>query len=111
MSAQDCGKNMNAWADRKRAGLHAILQVIGHGTLQAYAQAKAPWKDRTGNARQGLHGGAFSEKNAEVLYIAHTMEYGIYLEKGFAGRYAILKPTIEAHLEHVRKVVTPFWRD
>lgn len=70
--------------------------------LETYAKQNAPWEDRTANARQTLRGWADELGNdAAVLYLAHGMEYGIYLETRWAGRYAILWPTIEAHLNEI----------
>lgn len=63
--------------------------------MQAYAQANAPWEDRTGDARDGLTG-TFIEMSETVFAaeIAHTVSYGTYLESGFGGRYQIILPTI-----------------
>lgn len=64
--------------------------------VEEYAKANAPWEDRSGAARDGLtaeyvDGGLF--QHAIVLY--HTVEYGIWLEIRWNGRYAIIVPTIE----------------
>lgn len=63
----------------------------------AYARLNAPWTDRTSNARNGLF--AVTEldvrKGAYRLIIAHGVPYGIWLEVRFAGRYAIIRPTID----------------
>lgn len=64
--------------------------------VEAYARDNAPWEDQTGEARRGLtaeyvDGGLF--QHAIVLY--HTVDYGIWLEIRWNGRYAIIVPTIE----------------
>jgi len=64
--------------------------------VQNYAQTNAPWEDQSGEARRGLtaevvDGGMFH--NAIVLY--HTVDYGIWLEVRWNGRYAIIMPTVE----------------
>jgi hypothetical protein len=66
--------------------------------MQDYARTNAPWTDRTGNARRGLF--SFAEKGDQsvVLYLSHTMEYGIWLEIGGGGKWAIIHPTIEHYL-------------
>lgn len=74
--------------------------------LEAYAKEGAPWTDQTGNARQSLH--TFVEdlsRESVALYLAHGMDYGKYLELRFAGRYAIIWPTIEAHLDVVARTL------
>jgi hypothetical protein len=82
---------------------------------------KAPWKDRTGNARRGLW--AENEKSPSRLSmtLGHSVEYGVYLEESNGGKFQILMPTLVAtarsfmqSLEHMfaqmetHTVVTPF---
>jgi hypothetical protein len=76
--------------------------------VQNYARRNAPWTDRTGNARQGLFaeysagreaflGSAFGGNGVgqHTITLYHSVNYGIWLEVRFAGRYAIIAPTIE----------------
>jgi hypothetical protein len=82
-------------------GIRAVAAVIAP-MMENYAKTNAPWTDRTANARQSLH--AFTDEVAATIvdvYLAHGMEYGIWLEVRFQGRYAILWPTIEAHLTEI----------
>ncbi len=74
--------------------------------LEADAKENAVWQDRTGNARQALH--TFVEQaagDAIVLYLSHGVNYGLFLEVRWAGRYAIIWPTIEKHLPEIRKMM------
>lgn len=74
--------------------------------LERYAKENATWKDRTGNARQSLHTQVHEIAGTIVrLYLSHGVDYGLYLELGFAGRYAIIWPTIEAHLEQIKTML------
>lgn len=87
-----------------RKVVHACHQVANYWALvmEAYAKDNASWTDRTANARQTLH--AFVEELSNeivVLYLAHGMTYGVFLEVRFAGRYAIIWPTIEEHLPQI----------
>lgn len=63
----------------------------------SYAKKHAPWTDRSGNARSGLHAecnfGPEQNFYAEMV-LAHSVFYGIWLEVRFNGKYAILMPTI-----------------
>lgn len=61
-----------------------------------WAKENAPWTDRTGNARAGLHSGVSEGLKQDFfeLYIAHTVFYGIYLETRWNGKYAIIAPTV-----------------
>lgn len=60
----------------------------------SYARQNAPWKDRTGNARNGLFARHVSDPMVmHTLVIYHSMHYGIFLEFRWSGKYAIIGPT------------------
>ncbi|PJI07045.1 MULTISPECIES: hypothetical protein [Clostridium] len=88
--------------------------------MENYAKVNAPWKDRTGNARQTIEGGSKWQGESEcAAYVAGNMEYSPYLELAHRkeseqddgvgmevgpsfselelsneGKYAILRPTV-----------------
>lgn len=77
------------------AALEETLEELAE-EVQEYMHANAPWDDRTGEARSGLvaehvDDGLF--RHAIVIY--HTVEYGIWLEIRWNGKYAIIMPTVE----------------
>lgn len=63
--------------------------------VQEYAQSNAPWEDDTGAARDGLSAEAESDGFSHSITLFHTVDYGIWLEIRWNGRYAIIMPTIE----------------
>lgn len=63
--------------------------------LVDYARSNAPWDDRTGDARSGLDAEFFGEDRSLGITLFHTVEYGIWLELRWGGKYAIIIPTIE----------------
>jgi hypothetical protein len=63
--------------------------------LAEYAQANAPWEDRTGDARSGLQSQPLITDTSFGISLFHTMDYGIWLEIRWGGLYAIILPTIE----------------
>lgn len=63
--------------------------------IKAYAQANAPWSDRTGDARAGLDVSVDQEGTSVVLELYHTVDYGLYLEVKNSGELAIIMPTLE----------------
>lgn len=79
---------------RVDASLTAIVNrysVIG----EAWMKTRAPWTDRTGNARQGLH--AVPERQKFEFYmvvLAHAVSYGVWLEVANNGRYEIINPAM-----------------
>lgn len=66
-----------------------------HGTRGENAMRKnASWKDRTTNARNGLHVTVTHSPEQHVLTFAHGVAYGIWLEVRWAGRYQIIMPSV-----------------
>lgn len=78
---------------RKKAELHMLLDRWA-GDLKGYAMVNAPWKDRTGHARQTIHSGVEDEGDRLILYLSHGKEYGTYLETG-TGIYGPKKRPFE----------------
>lgn len=63
--------------------------------LEGHMKTDAKWTDRTGNARNGLRAVAFHEPGVRHgVDLFHSVPYGIWLEVRWAGRYAIVIPTI-----------------
>jgi len=91
--------------------LVAVQAVAGEVAtiMQNSAKDNARWTDRTGNARSGLFGTAEAEFARElvVIYLSHgtDIDYGVYLETRYGGRYAIIMRTIERHLPELRRML------
>lgn len=97
------------WTGNLRQGLahletriHSRLTAIMHYTaadMEQYAKKSAKWNDQTGNARNGLRG------NVEIVpfksyaaTLSHSVPYGIWLEVRWAGKYAIITPTLRQQM-------------
>lgn len=83
-----------------RAGVvlhHQIEDEVLRTAIEAldYAQANAPWADRTGDARAGLDTDVYWEGPVVVWDLFHTVDYGLYLETRWNGELAIIMPTLE----------------
>lgn len=79
--------------------IRAIEQLAAYIAAKAQNDARlnARWHDRTGNARTGLVGLTETLANGiVVIYLTHSMTYGVYLELCNSGKYAILMPTLES---------------
>jgi hypothetical protein len=63
--------------------------------LVDYMRDNAPWNDITGDARRGLVAEVIADDNEMTITLMHTVEYGIWLEIRWGGRYAIIVPTVE----------------
>jgi hypothetical protein len=79
---------VRAKIERRKAATYAVAQHVGK-TMEGDAKQRASWSDRTGHARQGIQGGATirhqggrNRSGQAIVYLAHTMRYGGYLETG-----------------------------
>jgi hypothetical protein len=108
-------------APGKGGGLHWITNPFGNGAgiklfltmraslaaatigfareVEQYAKANAPWENRTGDAREGLTAKGEQRLTSYIITLYHTVDYGIWLEVRWDGKYAIIIPTIE-HMGH-----------
>ncbi len=106
--ADEVTKNLEAWAERQRAAV-VMLAKNWAGQLEGRAKQDAPWTDRTSNARNGLFGSTEVRGNDVFIRVAHSMEYGVSLELGYDGRYAILKPTINKAAPEIERTYRRLW--
>lgn len=65
--------------------------------IENHAKINAPWTDQTTNARNGLIARSGKTANEYWIVLAHQVPYGIYLETRWAGKYAIIQPTLEVY--------------
>ena len=90
-------KNAFRYDAQVKANLWSVFDLFV-GRTEALAKSTAPWNDQTGAARQGLR--AFSQKSAHgaILYLVHSVFYGVYLELGTRnmGPRPVIQPTLEA---------------
>lgn len=63
--------------------------------VENYMKSNAPWQDQTGNARNGLFARAYAEGDETGIVLGHSVDYGIWLEVRWSGRYAIVQPAID----------------
>lgn len=61
----------------------------------AYAQDNAPWEDQTGDARAELDVDVSRDGDVIVWEMFHGVDYGLYLETRWNGKFAIIMPTLE----------------
>ena len=88
--------NMNLEAFKVKA--LAAMEMYGPtcaAALQAKAKRDRPWTDRTTRARGGLTGSCALEDNRTVnIVLAHTVDYGLWLELAHEKNYAVVEPTV-----------------
>jgi len=83
------------WNGRTIPALYALAQQTA---LEAINEAKhnAPWEDQTTTARAQLFTTAYRSDEAVGFFLAHGVQYGVYLELANDRKYEILRPTIRA---------------
>lgn len=94
VSPSDMADRLEDWKARLFEALFRLGQVFAQ-RIQAWAQQNATWTDRTTNARQGLTGRCIKTATGFVIWLFHTMEYGIWLEIANAGKYAVVLRALE----------------
>lgn len=93
LDSTDLRNGMNEFSQKVLLATQMYGETVAKD-FESYAKAHRPWTDRTSRARQGLTG--YTEdipKGVEVI-IAHTVDYGQYLEFAHEKKYAILEPTV-----------------
>lgn len=90
---------------KEYGGLQMLMQTAA-SKMESWAKDNAPWTDRTGAARQRLHGEAYWENpKIVVAAVMHQVDYGIYLEYAHQRRFAILERTLEEHKDEIQDAV------
>ncbi len=85
--------NLGKFDDKVGRALVAVMGFYAPKT-EAWAKHNAPWNDRTTNARNGLFSQDYNEGTKYGIIVAHSVDYGIYLEtkpRRKGGRPIILK--------------------
>jgi hypothetical protein len=76
------------------AGLAEYVRKFAE-RVENYAKEHAPWEDQTGDAREGLVAKGYYRFTSYTIVLAHTVDYGVWLEIRWGGKYAIIMPTLE----------------
>lgn len=69
--------------------------------LESEAKLNRPWTDRTSRARQGLTGSHEAAPTEITIVLAHTVDYGLWLELAHEKKYAIIDPTITVNKDEI----------
>lgn len=67
----------------------------GAKALERDAKQNAKWTNRTGHARQRLRGYVSKVENGYKIYLAHGVDYGLWLELANEKKYSIIPQTIQ----------------
>lgn len=98
--------NMDEYGRRVKG----VISKVAHRwqpVIEEQAKTNRPWNDQTGNAVQGLRAWVDdTDPDAIViLYLKHSVDYGVFLELKNSGRYAIIMPTLEQHYGRIKAML------
>lgn len=83
--------------------LDAALEMYGNTVARDWetkAKHNRPWTDRTNRAREGLTGSSELTSTELRMVLAHTVDYGIWLELAHEKNWAIVEPTVRLNQEN-----------
>lgn len=80
---------------------------------EGYMRRYAPWRDRSGEARKRLEARVETTTAGRAtrtrVTLLHGVFYGRFLELANAGAYAILRPTRDALVPGLRRLIRSIW--
>lgn len=99
--SKDLEKGLEIFQDKATTAVRMYAETSAL-KLEAHAKDKAPWTDRTGEARKRLKG-TVERKSLTVFRIklAHGVDYGKWLELAHSKRFAIIAPTINLKSQEI----------
>lgn len=95
VNTHDIDTGMTELITRANVALMALADT-GAKQMEGYAKEHRPWTDRSGRARQGLTGYTDTETEKIYIYLAQTVDYGLWLELANEKKYAVIDPTLKA---------------
>ncbi len=107
----DLIRNLEKWGKQREHNVITASKTAVAPMLERYAKANRPWKDRTGRAKQGLHAKVVTSSSDIAIQLHHGVHYGVYLELSKAGKYAILRPTIDRNKAEIIRILRSAWGD
>lgn len=107
----DVIRKLEKWGKQKEHNVTTASKRVVAPMLERYAKANRPWQDRTGNARRGLHSKVVVTTKDIAIQLHHGVHYGLYLELSRAGKYAILRPTIDRNRAEIVRILESAWGD
>lgn len=99
----DLVKTMKTFSERAPMGVRMYCETAAK-KLEGDAKQKAPWTDRTGQARQRLTA-YVTEIGPGIceITVAHGVDYGIFLELAHEKRFATIMLAIQRNSNEIMK--------
>ena len=97
-------RNIRDYATRYHAVARNVLEEQAQ-IIEQRMKAEHRWQNRTGEAERQLRCRVFDNGAVLRLQAAHGVPYGIFLEHGRQGAYAVLQPTVRSQWPTALKAV------
>lgn len=94
LDTSDMEKNLKVSEEKFDKAVRMYAET-GAVEFQNFAKDNRPWTDRTGHARQTLHGYVGKSAKGYRIYLSHGVFYGIFLELCHEKRFSIIPRTIQ----------------
>lgn len=90
----DLERGLEKMASKIDDAFRIYAETSGQKLVDA-AKENRKWTDRTGHARARLNSSVATISSGYRIYLAHGVDYGIWLELAHGKRFAIIPQTIE----------------
>jgi len=93
VSPVETAMSCDVYMDRVDTRLFEELSVIAK-EIEETAKAYHPWSNVTGAAEAGLNCHAERSGTGVKVILAHGVDYGIWLEVKFGGKWGVIEPAM-----------------
>ncbi len=119
MSVTQVKKNINDIYRRRRAAVYALALDYAARAINFFRSVQPPkpnsqglfWTNRTGQAAARMFTGAELDENSVSWFMAHGVQYGIYLELANDRRDAAINPTMVKFTRFFIKDLNKLYKD
>ena len=112
--AIEVNKNIEEIFARKKIAVYALCLNYAAQALARFRQRQSLntfWENRTGLAKDTVFTGAYQENEIFVWYMAHTQQYGIYLELANNRQNEAIRPIINYYEPKFRRDLAKIFAD
>lgn len=96
ISPEATAQSVELYMERVETRLLLEMQRVAQD-IEAWAKSNHPWNNITGAAEAGLNCRAEFTGAGVKITLAHGVDYGIWLEVKFAGKWGVIEKAMSAH--------------
>lgn len=100
--------------DRKKVALYALSVRTAADALRTFRRLQSQntfWTNQTGEAARLVFADGFVDDDVVGWFMAHGIEYGVYLELANDGQHAALRPIVDSFSREYFKNAQALYRD